>query len=97
LQDIADRWGVPLRKFTLRDRALGDQWFYEALRDGKITHSSLPALEAAVEGAVTTQVSDLWRFDRKKSLVDVSPLVACSMAVYAAQELEVLAPEAAIW
>jgi hypothetical protein len=97
LQETADRWGVPLRKFTLRDRALGDQWFYEALRDRKVTHSSLPALELAVEGAVTTQVADLWRFDRRKSLVDVSPLVACSMAVYAAQELEVLAPEAAIW
>ena len=97
LQDVADSFGVPLRKFTLRERCTADQWLYEALRDETVTHSSLPALEEAVEGAVTTAVGDLWRFDRKKSLVDVSPLIAASMAVYAAHEHDTLAPQAAIF
>lgn len=97
LQDVADTFGVPLRKFTLRERCSADQWLYEALRDQSVTHSSLPALEAAVEGAVTRSVGDLWRFDRMRSLVDVSPLIACSMAVYAAHEHETLAPQAAIF
>jgi len=97
LQELADGWGIPLEKVTLRDRALADQWFYEALRDGRVTHSNLPALEEAVQGAVTTSVGDLWRFDRRKSLVDVSPLVACSMAVYAGQEQDALAPTVGIF
>jgi hypothetical protein len=99
LQVLADSWGVPLVKVTLRQRALADQWLFEGLREGTVSHSSLPALEAAVSGAVTSTVGEgeLWRFDRRRSLVDVSPLVALSMALYAAHEEDALAPQVAIY
>lgn len=98
LQGLADKWVVPLRKFTARDRAQADQWLFEGLRDGRVSHSSLPALEDAVRDAVTKPTGDgSWVFDRKRSLSDVSPLVACSLAAYAAQEAEALEPVGGIF
>ena len=97
LQRLADDAAIPLRKFTLRDRALADQFFYESLREQQLTHSTIDALDAAIEGVVTVTYGDLWRFDRSRSLADISPLVACSLALYAAQESEALAPQVAIY
>ncbi len=76
---------------------MADQWLHNGLRDGSITHGHLGALEEAVEGAVTRSVGDLWRFDRMRSLVDVSPLIACSMAGFTGYEAELLAPQVAIF
>lgn len=97
IQEVADQFGVALRKFTLRERCMADQWLHNGLRDGSITHGHMVALEEAVEGAVTRSVGDLWRFDRMRSLVDVSPLIACSMAGFTGYEAELLAPQAAIF
>lgn len=97
LQEVADSFGVPLRKYTLRERGAADTWLLKGLRNETITHGSLPALEEAVEGAVTRHFGDLWRFDRMRAVVDMSPLIACAMAGYAAMERELLAPQAAIF
>jgi len=43
-------------------------------------------LDLAVEGAVQKRSGDVWRFDRHNSPVDVSPLIAVSVALYAFHE-----------
>lgn len=52
-------------------------------------HRSQPALDLAANIAATRPLGDgAWAWDRKKSLDDISPLVACTMALGAATSVE---------
>lgn len=92
LQAIADDYAIPLRTFNGRQRAAADVWLFELLRDERLTHSPMIALEAAVESARASEKGGSWFFDRASSYVDLSPLLACSMAIWSARENEALAP-----
>ena len=74
------------------DRARGDMLVHELLTEGRLTRNVIDALDAAVGGAATVPAGDLWLFSRAKSAVDPSPLIASSLAVFAAHELHVLRP-----
>ena len=55
--------------------------FYDAVRDGHIVHLSQPVLDMAAMTAQIRYVGDgLFMWDRRNSPIDVSPLVAVSMA-----------------
>jgi hypothetical protein len=41
-----------------------------------------PALTSAVIGATTKPLGDAWKWDRKNSTVDISPLVASTLALF---------------
>lgn len=54
-----------------------------------VIHRSQPALDLAANIAATRPLGDgAWAWDRKKSLEDISPLVACTMAHGAATSVE---------
>ena len=54
-----------------------------------IYHRPQPALDLAANIAATRPLGDgAWAWDRKKSLEDISPLVACTMALGAATSIE---------
>lgn len=54
-----------------------------------IFHRPQPALDLAANIAATRPLGDgAWAWDRKKSLEDISPLVACTMALGAATSVE---------
>lgn len=54
-----------------------------------VYHRSQPALDLAANIAATRPLGDgAWAWDRKKSLEDISPLVACTMALGAATAVE---------
>lgn len=54
-----------------------------------VFHRSQPALDLAANIAATRPLGDgAWAWDRKKSLEDISPLVACTMAFGAATAAE---------
>ena len=54
-----------------------------------VYHRSQPALDLAANIAATRPLGDgAWAWDRKKSLEDISPLVACTMALGAATSIE---------
>ena len=54
-----------------------------------IYHRPQPALDLAANIAATRPLGDgAWAWDRKKSLEDISPLVACTMAYGAATSIE---------
>jgi len=63
--------------------ACGD--FFDAVNEGRLTHSGHPALDAAVAGAVVSGGLGGWVWDRKKGAV-ISPLVAATIARHAAQQ-----------
>jgi hypothetical protein len=49
-------------------------------RPGALRHLGTPELAAAVAGAATRPLGDAWAWSRKSSAVDISPLVACTLA-----------------
>ena len=61
----------------------GTGTFYDAVRQGRLRHRGQPVLDVAVSMAVTRPLADSWVWDRKRSLVDIAPLVAATGAVWA--------------
>lgn len=59
--------------------------FVDGLMRGSVTHVGQPDLDAAVRGAVRAPSGDAWKWSRKSSAIDISPLVAATLAVWGAQ------------
>jgi hypothetical protein len=62
--------------------------FYDRVVEGRLVHLDQPELTAAVEGAVQRDLGDGWAWARRKSAVDISPLVACTLALYGVESYE---------
>lgn len=50
-----------------------------------LRHLGTPELAAALDGAVKRELKDAWAWSRKSSSVDISPLVAVTLALWGAQ------------
>ena len=85
---FADARLIPFRSMTMQDLGAASGLFYDGLRTGTLSHGDSPALDTAVNGARTKDSSALWRFDRDASRVDVSPLIAASVAVFIGTEAQ---------
>lgn len=55
-----------------------------AVKDGKFFHAGQPILDAAVEGATRRPYGDAWAWNRRTATVDISPLVAVTLARWGA-------------
>lgn len=55
--------------------------FYDAVRDGKVSHRHDRELNVAVNGAATRAVGDAWMWARRGA-TDISPLVAATNALW---------------
>jgi phage terminase large subunit-like protein len=72
---------VPLTDMTLRDTAAAAAQLVEAVRTGELVNVPSSELDAAVTGARRRPHGDgSWTFSRNTSTVDVSPLIAASLA-----------------
>lgn len=57
--------------------------FYDAVRDGLVVHGGQPPLDMAATTAELRYSGDgIFMFDRRRSPMDVAPLVAVSFAWY---------------
>jgi hypothetical protein len=56
---------------------------YDGTKEGFIVHPGQQQLDAPAGGAAIRPMSDMWQFDRRKSQMDVAPLVAVSEALWA--------------
>ena len=82
---------IPILPLGAGDYAKACGIFYDAVMDYDISDPELspslrclpnPALTAAVIGATTKPLGDAWKWDRKNSSVDISPLVASTLALF---------------
>lgn len=55
-----------------------------AVLSGKVTHASQPVLDGAVTGATRRPYGDAWAWNRRTTSVDISPLVAVTLARWGA-------------
>jgi hypothetical protein len=65
-------------------QACGD--FFDAVMEGHVRHIGQVELDAAVVGADRRYYGDSWLWSRLKSSVDISPLVAVTLAHWVAQK-----------
>lgn len=79
---------VKVLKFTATDTRHACAETYARISDHKVTvrpngcdHCGQVPITAAVEGAVKQPVGDGWKWSRKTSTADVSPLMALSLAI----------------
>jgi hypothetical protein len=87
---IADleRAGLNVRAFSLKELVAASAGFYDAVIQTRIRVRSHAALDEAVAGAVRRTVGDAWAWARRSASVNVSPLVAATLA-FAGARLDV--------
>lgn len=66
---------------------------FDAVAEKKIRHLGTTDLIAALDGAVKRPLTDSWAWSRKNSSVDISPLVAATLALWG---LSTLTPETSL-
>ncbi len=75
--------GLELMVLDARDHAHGCGLLYDAVEQGTLRHLGTPELAAALAAAAKRPVGDaLWAWSRKHSAADISPLVACTLALW---------------
>lgn len=88
LADDLERLGVKVSRLQPREVAYACARVYDALADRTLkvrpnlcAHCDQVPIDVAVEGAVTQPMGDGWRFSRKSTATDISPLMALCLAV----------------
>ena len=82
--------GVTVHVTSTREFTAACARLFDAVRNGVFHHTSQPALDAAVLGASDRRVGDAWAWSRTSSAVDISPLVAVTLALWGASTIEVV-------
>jgi hypothetical protein len=87
LPGLADKGIVPVQ-VTGRQMGQACEGFAATVAAHGLRHLGDPALTAAVAGAVRRDIGDgLWAWSRRKSDMDICPLVAATLAVYGSEGL----------
>lgn len=72
--------GVPVDEVSGEDQTRACGQLYDALVDGLLHHRGQPHLDVAVRGASSQPIGDAWKWSRRRSGVDITPLVAVTLA-----------------
>lgn len=83
--EVWDRGGLFLP--STRDVTAACGQFVQAVRDGDFRHIDQTSLTVAIGGAKARTVGDAWAWGRRLADVDISPLVAATLARYAHAKL----------
>ncbi len=86
LPELSGHLGDRLTVVNGRGHAAACAQFFDACRDGSLSHLDQPALLDALAGATRRPLGDSWAWGRKGSTVDLSPLVAVTLAHGAAHD-----------
>lgn len=84
-----ERLGVQVVSTSAREYTQACGLFYDAVEQERFRfHPDTPGLTAAVRGAAKRNLGDAWAWSRKHAAVDISPLVAVSLALWGAYETD---------
>lgn len=75
-----------------RDMAAACGSFYDAVLSGSVRHTDQPQLNSALSAARKRPLGDSWAWNRKGAGSDITPLVACTLALWGAQKSTVRRP-----
>lgn len=83
----------PSATVSAREHAAACGQLYDAVVTGQVRHLGQPELNAALAGATKRSLGDAWAWARQHSSVDISPLVAVTLARWALVQPEVAAAD----
>jgi hypothetical protein len=72
--------GVPVDEVSGEDQTRACGQLFDAVVDDRIHHRGQPVLDVAVRGAAKQPVGDAWKWSRRRSSVDITPLVVVTLA-----------------
>lgn len=96
LRSAAEVAGLGVTAVSARDHAQACGALYAAATDpagSKVRHRDQPVLNAALGGASKRQLADSWAWARRASSVDITPLVAATLALWAHSRPVEVTPE----
>ena len=76
--------GIEAVQVTPGEHAQACGGLLAAVISGELVHESQPVLDLAVKGATRRPYGDAWAWNRRTATVDISPLVAVTLARWAA-------------
>ncbi|HEY3484324.1 MAG TPA: hypothetical protein VGK49_03020, partial [Ilumatobacteraceae bacterium] len=90
---------VPVKKVPPGDYSAACEAFVLAVKEDRVRHLDQAWLNSAVDGATKKASGARWVWDRETALSDISPLVACTVALRLLETLEPVEPQRAprIW
>jgi len=81
-----ERFGVQVEPVSTPEHVKACGMLYDAVSQGTIRHLGDPLLSAAVVGAKKRPLGDAWAWARNPSSADISPLVACTLALWGLEQ-----------
>jgi len=84
-----DTAGITATRMDSGDYGKACGFFVDAVNEQTLRHGSQEELDAAIRGAKARPLVDRWAWSRTKSTVNISPLVAATLALWSAAENDV--------
>lgn len=99
IEDLADRLGVEIVSPKAREVAAACGQFYDAVTEQTLSHLDQAPMATALAGAQKRPLGDAWAWARRGVNVDISPLVASTLAKWGlgAEVEEAVDPLDNIW
>lgn len=80
--------GVKVVEVSTHEYAQGCGMLFDAVAQRTLRHLGSPDLAGAIKGAAKRTLGDSWAWSRKSSAVDISPLVAVTLALWAVRDVK---------
>lgn len=92
IMDDLSKLKVRVTTTNARDMAAACGQFYDGVHEGWLHHIDQPQLNVALSVARKRSLGDSWAWNRKNANSDITPLVACTLALWGAQSSTVVKP-----
>jgi hypothetical protein len=86
IAQLVDEAGITVRRLDAGDYGQACGFLVDQVCEGELRHSGQPEFVAAIRGAKARPLIDRWAWSRTRSTVDISPLVAATLAHWSAVE-----------
>lgn len=96
IAQAVEETGVKVRRLDTGQHGQACGRLIDAVAEKTIVHLGQDELALAVKGARPRPLGDAWAFSRRNSVVDISPLVASSFALWSAIELDILSTDTGV-
>jgi hypothetical protein len=80
--------GITVEELADTEFAQACAQLVDTVNEKQVRHLGSPELASAIRGADTSPMGDAWRWSRKRSTADITPLVAATEALWGAAQLE---------
>lgn len=84
-----DEAGITVKRMDSGDYGKACGLFVDHVGERTIRHLGQPELDSAIKGAKARPLVDRWAWSRTKSTINISPLVAATLALWSATENDV--------